>query len=56
MLVSKLFQKSDVLVIVRIPIAVTTRTADPLQRINDNELCGWMLRLKLLDLLFQPVP
>ena len=44
MLVSKLFQKSDVLVIVRIQIAVTTRTADPLLRINDNELCGWMLR------------
>ena len=55
MLVSKLFQKSDVLVIVRIQIAVTTRTADSLQRINDNEFCVRMLRQKLLDLLFQPV-
>ena len=55
MLVSKLFQKSDVLVIVRIPIAVTTRTADPLQRINDNEFCIGMFGQELLNLLFQPV-
>ena len=51
--VCKLFQKSDILVIVRIQIAVTTRTADPLQRINDNELCGRMLCQKLFDLLLQ---
>ena len=43
-LVCKFFQKPDVLIVIRVQIAVTARTADPLQRINDNELCGWMLR------------
>ena len=53
--VCKPFQKSDVLIVICIQIAVTARTADTLQRINDNELCVRMLGQKLLDLLLQSV-
>ena len=43
-LVRKLLEQTDVLIVIRIQVTVTARTADTLQRINDNELCGWMLR------------
>ena len=54
-LVRKFFQKPNVLIVIRVQIAVTARTADTLQRINDNEFCVRMLCRELLDLLFQPV-
>ena len=54
-LVCKFFQKPNVLIVIRVQIAVTARTADTLQRINDNELCVRMICQELLDLLFQPV-
>ena len=53
-LVRKFFQKPNVLIVIRVQIAVTARTADTLQRINDNEFCVRMLCQELLDLLFQP--
>ena len=53
-LVRKFFQKPDVLIVICVQIAVTARTADTLQRINDNELCVRMICQELLDLLFQP--
>ena len=55
LLVRKLFQKPDVLIVICVQIAVAARAPNTLQRINDNELCGRMLRQKLLDLLFQPM-
>ena len=54
-LVRKFFQKPNVLIVIRVQIAVTARTADTLQRINDNEFCVRMLCRELLDLLLQPV-
>ena len=54
-LVRKLFQKSDVLIVICVQIAVAARAADALQRINDTEFCVRMLRQKLFDLLFQSV-
>ena len=44
LIVCKFLEQADVLIVIRVQIAVTARTADTLQRINDNELCGWMLR------------
>ena len=51
----KLFEKSDVLIIVRIQIAVTACTANALQGVDDNKFRGRMLGQKLLDLLLQSV-
>ena len=51
--VSKLFQKTDILVVVRIQISVAARSTDTLQGVNHNKLCGRMLGQKLLDLLLQ---
>ena len=42
-LVRKFFQKPNVLIVIRVQIAVTARTADTLQGVDHNELCGWML-------------
>ena len=53
--VRKFFQKPDVLIVIRVQIAVTARASNALQCINDNELCGRMLGQELLDLLFQTV-
>ena len=51
--VRKLFQKTDILVVVRIQISVAARSTDTLQGVNHNKLCGRMLGQKLLDLLLQ---
>ena len=53
--VRKLFQKTDILVVVRIQISVAARSTDTLQRINDNEFRCRMFHQELLDLLFQPM-
>ena len=53
--VRKLFEQADVLVIVRVQIAVAACTSDALQGINHNEFYVRMLRQKLFDLLFQAV-
>ena len=42
--VRKLFEQADVLVIVRVQIAVTTRAPNTLQRVDHNELRIGMLR------------
>ena len=52
--VRKLFEQADVLVIVRVQIAVTAGRSDALQGVNHNELGRRMVGQKLLDLLFQP--
>ena len=54
-LVRKLFQKSDVLIVICVQIAVTARSPNALQRVDNNEFCCRMLGHELLDLLFQPV-
>ena len=54
-LVRKFFQKPDVLIVICVQIAVTARVPNTLQRVDHNQSCCWMLRQKLLDLLFQPV-
>ena len=54
--VRKLFEQADVLVIVRVQIAVAACAADTLQGVDHNELGRRMFGQKLLDLLFQPVP
>ena len=51
--VRKLFQKTDILVVVRIQISVAARSTDTLQGVNHNKLCGRMLGQKLLDLPLQ---
>ena len=53
--VRKLFEQADVLVIVRVQIAVAACTSDALQGVNHNELGRRMLDQKLLNLLFQSV-
>ena len=53
-LVRKLFQKPDVLIVICVQIAVTARSPNALQRVDNNEFCCRMLGQKLLDLLFQP--
>ena len=53
-LVRKFFQKSDVLIVICIQIAVTARAADTLQRVDHNELCRRMPEQELFDLLLQP--
>ena len=53
--VCKPFQKTDVLIVICVQIAVTARAPNTLQRVDHNKLCGRMLRQKLLDLLFQPM-
>ena len=52
--VRKLLEQTDVLVIVRVQIAVAASRSDALQGVDHNQSCCWMLRQKLLDLLFQP--
>ena len=52
--VCKPFQKPDVLIVICVQIAVTARAVHTLQRVDHNQSCCWMLRQKLLDLLFQP--
>ena len=54
-LVCKFFQKPNVLIVIRVQIAVTARAAHTLQSIDDNEFCVRMICQELLDLLFQPV-
>ena len=49
--VRKLFEQADVLVIVRVQIAVAACAADALQGIDDNKFRCRMLGQKLLDLL-----
>ena len=41
--VRKFFQKPDVLIVICLQIAVTACSSIPLQRVDHNELCGWML-------------
>ena len=53
--VRKVFQKTDILVVVRIQISVAARSTDTLQGVNHNEFCVRMICQELLDLLFQPV-
>lgn len=53
--VCKPFQKSDVLIVVCIQIAVISCATNALQSVNHNEFCVRMLCQELLDLLFQPV-
>ena len=53
--VRKLFEKSDILIIICVQIAVTACSADTLLCIDHNKLCGRMLCQKLFDLLFQPM-
>ena len=53
--VRKLFQKPDVLIVIRVQIAVTASASNALQGINHNEFCVRMPCQELLDLLFQPV-
>ena len=53
--VRKLFEKSDILIIICVQIAVTAGRSDALQSVNHNEFCVRMLYQELLDLLFQPV-
>ena len=49
--VRKLFEKSDVLIIICVQIAVTACASDALQGVDDNELGRRMLGQKLLNLL-----
>ena len=44
--VCKPFQKTDVLVVVRIQIAVAPRAAHTLQRVDDNEFRCWIFMLR----------
>ena len=53
--VCKLFQNPDVMIVICVQIAVTACSPNTLQRVDHNQSCCWMLRQKLLDLLFQPV-
>ena len=53
--VCKPFQKSDVLIVVCIQIAVISCATNALQNVNHNKFCVRMLCQELLDLLFQPV-
>ena len=53
--VCKPFQKSDVLIVICVQVAVTACTSNALQGVNDNEFCVRVLCQELLDLLFQPV-
>ena len=53
--VGKLFEQANVLIIIRIQIAVTACATDALQGVDDNKLRGRMLGQKLLDLLLQSV-
>ena len=53
--VRKLLEQADVLVIVRVQIAVAACAADTLQGVDDNKFRGRMLGQKLLDLLLQSV-
>ena len=53
--VRKLLEQADVLVIVRVQIAVAACTSDALQGVNHNELGRRMVGQELPDLLFQPV-
>lgn len=53
--VRKLFEQADVLIIIRVQIAVTACASDALQGVDDNELGRRMLGQKLLDLLLQSV-
>ena len=39
-LVCKFLEQADVLIVIRVQVAVTARAPNTLQRINDNELCG----------------
>ena len=52
--VCELLEQADVLIIVRVQIAVAASRSDTLQGVDHNELGRWMLGQKLLDLLFQP--
>ena len=54
-LVRKFFQKPDVLIVICVQIAVTARTSNALQGVNDNEFRCRMFHQELLDLLFQPM-
>ena len=53
--VCKPFQKSDLLIVICVQIAVTAYAADALQSINDNQFCTGVFVQKLLDLLLQTV-
>ena len=53
--VRKLFEKSDVLIIICVQIAVTAGRSDALQGVDHNELGRRMLGQKLLNLLLQAV-
>ena len=53
--VRKLFEKTNVLIIIRVQIAVAASRSDTLQGVDDNKSRGRMLGQKLLDLLFQAV-
>ena len=48
------FEQTDVLIVIRIQIAVTARAADTLQGVDHNQFCIGMFGQELLDLLFQP--
>ena len=53
--VCKLFQNPDVMIVICVQIAVTARTSNALQGVNDNEFRCRMFHQELLDLLLQAV-
>ena len=53
--VCKLLEKSDILIIICVQIAVAAGRSDALQGVDHNELCCRMVGQKLLDLLLQAV-
>ena len=55
-LVRKFLEQADLLIVICVQIAVTARTSNALQGVNDNEFRCRMFHQELLDLLFQPMP